>query len=61
MKQQPKAHDNVSISSGRYKGMTGNVTETKEGSARVQIEGVADDKTISAHVWIRNSSLSVIV
>lgn len=61
MRQLPKVHDNVAISSGRYSGLIGVVTETKEGSARVQIEGVVNDLTVSAHVWIRNSSLTVVV
>lgn len=61
MKQLAKVHDNVSIGSGRYKGLMGVVTETKEGSARVKIDGVQDDETVSAHVWVRNSSLTVVV
>ena len=61
MKQLAKVHEVVAISSGRYAGLSGVVTDTKDGSARVQIEGVRDDETVSAHVWIRNSALKVIV
>ena len=61
MKQIPKIHDVVAVSSGRYAGLSGVVTETKEGGARVKIEGVRDNEPVTAHVWQKNSSLSVIV
>lgn len=59
MKQLAKVHDVVALSSGRYAGLYGVVTETKEGSARVKIEGVVNDEPLSVHVWIRNSALTV--
>ena len=61
MKQLAKVHDSVRVGSGRYAGLTGVVTETKEGSARVKIDGVREDEPFSAHVWLKNSALSVVV
>lgn len=61
MKQLAKVHEVVAVASGRYAGLSGVVTETKEGSARVKIDGVRDDQPVSAHLWIKNSALTVIV
>ena len=59
MKQIANVHDVVGIGSGSYAGLSGVVVEVKEGSARVQIDGVRDDAPLSKLVWIRNSALTV--
>ena len=60
MKQVPKVHEVVAISSGLHKGMAGVVVETKEGNSRVQIDGVRDDVPLSKLLWFKNSALEVV-
>lgn len=57
-----KVHDVARIRTGRYAGLLGTVTDTKteagkQTGVRVQVEGVRDDQTVTAHVWLKRSQV----
>jgi transcription antitermination factor NusG len=52
-----QVHDAARILTGKYAGTVGTVTEVRESSVRVQIEGVKDEQPVSAHPWLKPSQL----
>lgn len=55
-------HDAARIRTGKYSGLVGTVTETRqEGErqthVRVKVEGAKDGEAIAAHVWLRRSQV----
>lgn len=57
-----KVHEVARIRSGKYAGLVGTVTDQKSDagkqvSVRVQVDGVKDDASITAHVWLKRSQV----
>lgn len=57
-----RVHDVARIRTGRYAGLLGTVTDTKteagkQTGVRVHAEGVRDDQTVTAHVWLKRSQV----
>lgn len=57
-----RVHEVARIRNGRHAGMVGTVTDqkTEDGkqvSVRVQIDGVKDGESVSAHVWLKRSQV----
>lgn len=53
-----RVHDVARIRTGRYAGLVGTVTDTKQNAGRqtgvrVRVDGVRDGEKVSAHVWLR--------
>lgn len=52
-----KVHEVARIKSGKYAGLVGTVTDTREKQCRVLIEGVREGEPFTAHTWINRSAL----
>lgn len=64
-----KVHDVARIRTGRYAGLLGTVTDTRfapksetgfqtvQTQVRVRVEGVRDEQTVTAHVWLKRSNV----
>jgi hypothetical protein len=62
MQDKFRVHDVACIRTGKYAGLMGTVTDTKDEAGkqtgvRVKVEGVRDDKPVSAHVWLKRSAV----
>lgn len=62
MQDKFRVHDVARIRTGKYAGLMGTVTDTKDEAGkqtgvRVKVEGVRDDKPVSAHVWLKRSAV----
>lgn len=57
-----RVHEVARIRNGSYAGLVGTVTDTKKEAGkqtgvRVRVEGVRDDQTVNAHVWLKRSQV----
>lgn len=57
-----KIHEVARIRSGKYAGLVGEVTDTrqqdgKQTGVRVKVEGVKNSEAINAHVWLKRSAV----
>lgn len=52
-----KVHEVARIKSGKYAGLVGTVTDTREKQLRVLIEGVREGEPFTAHAWVPRSSV----
>lgn len=62
MQDKFRVHDVACIRTGKYAGLMGTVTDTKDEAGkqtgvRVKVEGMRDDKPVSAHVWLKRSAV----
>lgn len=62
MQDKFRMHDVACIRTGKYAGLVGTVTDTKDEAGkqtgvRVKVEGVRDDQPVSAHVWLKRSAV----
>lgn len=62
MQDKFRVHDVACIRTGKYAGLMGTVTDTKDEAGkqtgvRVKVEGVRDDKPVNAHVWLKRSAV----
>lgn len=62
MQDKFRVHDVACIRTGKYAGLMGTVTDTKDEAGkqtgvRVKVEGVRDDQKVSAHVWLKRSAV----
>lgn len=62
MQDKFRVHDVACIRTGKYAGLMGTVTDTKDDAGkqtgvRVKVEGVRDDQPVSAHVWLKRSAV----
>lgn len=52
-----KIHETAKIRSGKYAGLVGTVTDTKESTIRVHIFGVVNDEPLDVQVWVKRSAV----
>lgn len=52
-----KIHEVARIKSGKYLGLVGTVTDTREKQCRIKIEGVRDGVPFMVHAWVNRSAL----
>jgi len=70
MQDKFRVHDVACIRTGKYAGLMGTVTETRDAvgvrwptlcvvqtHVRVKVEGMRDDKPVNAHVWLKRSAV----
>lgn len=62
MQDKFRVHDVACIRTGKYAGLMGTVTDTKDDAGkqtgvRVKVEGVRDDQPVNAHVWLKRSAV----
>jgi hypothetical protein len=62
MQDKFRVHDVACIRTGKYAGLVGTVTDTKDEAGkqtgvRVKVEGVRDDQPVNAHVWLKRSAV----
>lgn len=62
MQDKFRVHDVACIRTGKYAGLMGTVTDTKDEAGkqtgvRVKVEGVRDDQPVNAHVWLKRSAV----
>ncbi len=58
-----RIHETARIRTGKYSGLVGTVTDTKNDEAgkqngvRVLVEGVRNGESVNAHVWLKRSAV----
>ncbi len=57
MKDVFKIHEIGRIRSGKHAGLVGVITDTKEDTVRVLVEGVRNDEEFTVHVWLKRSAV----
>ena len=57
MKDVLKIHEVGKIRSGKHAGLVGVITDTKNDTLRVLVEGVKNDEPFTVHVWLKRSAV----
>lgn len=57
-----RVHDVAHVLKGKYQGLVGTVTDTRQNAGkqtgvRVMVEGVRDSQPVKGHVWLRLSEV----